>query len=63
MCLNYKNFYSVNTSHIEIYLLNYSILYSVQYMQYCTVTYFNNSTIIDVDCNIFNKLLLPSSGY
>ena len=32
-------------------------------MQYYTATYFSNSKIIVVEWNIFNKLLLPSSGY
>jgi len=39
--------YSVNTAHIQIYTLNYSIVYSVEYMQYYTTTYFSNSTITD----------------
>ena len=38
--------HSTNTAHIEIYYLNYYIVYSVQYMQYNTTTYFSNSTII-----------------
>jgi hypothetical protein len=62
--------YSVNASHIELYLLNYSIAYSVDYTQYNTVTFFSNSTVICfwttrfwlwqlVAWCIFNKLLLP----
>jgi hypothetical protein len=39
MTVNYMNLYSVNTSHIEIYLLNYSIVYSVEYMQYNTALF------------------------
>ena len=46
MTVNYMILYSVNTSHIELYLLNSSILYSAPYTQYNTVTYFSNSTII-----------------
>jgi len=33
--------HSPNTAHIQIYSLNYSIVYSVQYMQYNTATYFS----------------------
>jgi len=74
MTVNYMILNSVNTSHIELYLLNYSIIYSVEYTQYNTVTYFSHSTIIcfftvhiwlwhrAVWC-IFNKLPHPFSGY
>ena len=66
--------HSPNTAHIQIYSLKYSTVYSVQYMQYNTATYFSNSTIIGVwtvpftlwhraEWCIFNNLLLPSSGY
>ena len=48
MTVNYMILYSINTSHIELNLFNYSILYSVQYMQYNTVIKFRNSTIIGV---------------
>ena len=46
MTVNYMILHSVNTSHIELYLLNSSILYSAAYTQYNTVTYFSHSTII-----------------
>jgi len=39
MTVNYINLYSDNTSHIELYLLIYSIVYSEEYMQYNKATY------------------------
>jgi len=43
--------YSVNTAHIQIYSLHYSIVYSVEYMQCYTPKYifqqFNNYRFLD----------------
>jgi hypothetical protein len=44
----YMILYSVNTAHIELYLFNYSIVYSVQLMQYNTAIYFSISTAIGI---------------
>ena len=45
---NYLALYSTHIAYIEIYSLNYSILYSVQYMEYNTETCVNNSAVTDV---------------
>jgi len=52
--------YSVNTAHIQIYTSNYSIVYSVEYIQYYTVTYifqqFNNYRFFERTLQVYDTV-------